>query len=120
MIFFCLYWDISGIFNSVGYIIFFWFIIMVIMEVFGSFCSRGEILFFVVDVGRVSSGSFYLVVNIGVESVGYVGLGVIDGVVRVRRNINVESFVVLNILLFYVDGRVSLSELRNVLRVYRV
>lgn len=69
---------------------------MATMEALGSPRSRGEISLPAADVGRASSGSFHLVVNTGVESAGHVGPGAIDGVVRVRRNINVESLVVPN------------------------
>lgn len=79
------------------------------METLGSSRSRGEISL-PADVCRASSGSFHLVVNAGVESAGHVGPGVINGVVRVGRNINVESFMVPNTPPSHVDGRVSPCE----------
>lgn len=92
---------------------------MATMEALGSPRTRGEISL-PADAGRASSGVFQLVVDVGVESAGHVGPSVIDGVVRVRRNINVESFVVPNTPSPHVDGRVSPSEPGKALRVQGV
>lgn len=92
---------------------------MATMEALGSSCTRGEISL-PANAGRASGGVFQLVVNISVESAGHIGPSVIDGVVRVRRNINIERLVVPNTPSAHVDGGMSPSEPGKALRVQGV